>query len=618
MTTRPRAPPTSLRAMRSQQILPLLGVLVALGVAGACGASDQTKHLRGDEGGAGGQGGAGEGGKLSVAGSQSTAAAAGMSGGAGEGGVAEQATGGVGGASAGGDGGQGGAPVDVPLDTTPPTISLGASSERVTSAGSLSLTATATDDVGVVEVVFYEDDAVLGTDASALYEKLLTLSVADNGVHHYRAVARDAAGNTAEAVLTVLVGIDAAAPRWQLQLNGVRNTSGVASLAARGLSVDSLGQPLVVVSSAQGDDAMLRYDLTAVPTLLYGTGSSIANAYLFGVAPIADDKVAVVGSTDGCGCSSIVHTQLLTGSSLGLTPHYYNLPSSAESEHGFAVAVDAAKNVYVAGSTRGSMSGQGDNPRTNPTPGTKYDAFLYQWTAAGQVGWVRQWGTDDEDTATEVTIDAGGRIWVAGTTAGGLGLNGQTPLGKLDAWVVAFDATGALLTTRQFGSVEDDNVASLAALPAGGVVVAGYGAGALAGPTATTTDTLGGVDGWLRFYDATFTATKTLPLGTAAEDALGGVAAGADGEVWVCGTTAGTLGAAPFGGKDAFVRGYVGDAPLFTRQIGTNTDDSGTGCAVDAAGNVFLLGETTGNLFATREGATDAFLLGLGLLGNFR
>ncbi|NJK46345.1 MAG: hypothetical protein HC933_20755, partial [Pleurocapsa sp. SU_196_0] len=93
-------------------------------------------------------------------------------------------------------------------DTTPPTVSLSSSNTGVTSAGSLTLTANASDNVGVSKVEFYRGATKLGEDPSAPYTQNLSLSSADNGTLSLTAKAFDAAGNTASSsIVNVTVNI---------------------------------------------------------------------------------------------------------------------------------------------------------------------------------------------------------------------------------------------------------------------------------------------------------------------------------------------------------------------------------------------------------------------------
>ncbi|AIZ44208.1 hypothetical protein QR90_02430 [Deinococcus radiopugnans] len=98
--------------------------------------------------------------------------------------------------------------VTVNIDVTKPTVSLKAVPTIVMAAGEISLTADASDNVGVTKVTFYRGDKEIGIDTTAPYEFKDSVTAADNGTLNYRAVAADAAGNSAEATAMVKVDID--------------------------------------------------------------------------------------------------------------------------------------------------------------------------------------------------------------------------------------------------------------------------------------------------------------------------------------------------------------------------------------------------------------------------
>src|SRR5437867_5701153 len=99
-----------------------------------------------------------------------------------------------------------------PPDTTPPTVSVTAPAAGSTVAGTMTVSASATDNVGVVGVQFKLDGVNLGVEVtSAPYAVSWTTTAASNGQHTLTAVARDAAGNTATSV-AVSVTVDKASP----------------------------------------------------------------------------------------------------------------------------------------------------------------------------------------------------------------------------------------------------------------------------------------------------------------------------------------------------------------------------------------------------------------------
>ncbi len=90
-------------------------------------------------------------------------------------------------------------------DTTPPTVSLSSPSNGATVSGNVSITATASDNVGVSSVQFKVDGNNAGSaDTTSPYSVTWNSALVSNGSHSITAVATDAAGNsTTSSVVTV-------------------------------------------------------------------------------------------------------------------------------------------------------------------------------------------------------------------------------------------------------------------------------------------------------------------------------------------------------------------------------------------------------------------------------
>ncbi|UQN06810.1 carboxypeptidase-like regulatory domain-containing protein [Deinococcus sp. QL22] len=86
-------------------------------------------------------------------------------------------------------------------DTTPPTVSLSAALAAVAQGASTTLTATATDNVAVTKVEFYNGTTKISEDDTAPYTAVVTVA----GTTTYNAVAYDAAGNKGAATTSVNV-----------------------------------------------------------------------------------------------------------------------------------------------------------------------------------------------------------------------------------------------------------------------------------------------------------------------------------------------------------------------------------------------------------------------------
>ena len=125
-------------------------------------------------------------------------------------------------------------------DTTPPTVSITAPGSGATVSGSTTVTASASDNVGVVGVQFLLDGASLGSEVTtAPYSLSWNTTLATNGAHTLSARARDAAGNTGTAAnVSVTVSNSAAGPP------AITRVSATAGSTAGGGQMDIIGSNL--------------------------------------------------------------------------------------------------------------------------------------------------------------------------------------------------------------------------------------------------------------------------------------------------------------------------------------------------------------------------------------
>lgn len=225
-------------------------------------------------------------------------------------------------------------------------------------------------------------------------------------------------------------------------------------------------------------------------------------------------------------------------------------------------------------------------------------------TTSAVAPWTKQFGTDGIDMARGVATDRHGRVFVAGLTTGVL--PGQVSAGDQDAFVRAYDEQGQALWTDQFGSGKQDAATGIAVDGSGDIIVVGSAMGSLSGQPHAGLD-----DVFVRKYDGAGKERWTTLFGTGAVEFPTAVAVAPSGELFVVGLTRGALpGCSAAGADDAFVRAYDrAGKELWTAQFGTSQDDAANGVAVDAAGNVFVTGTTKGTLPGqTSAGAADAFL----------
>ena len=117
----------------------------------------------------------------------------------------------------------------LPKDTTAPTVSITSPSSGSTVSGTVTLSANASDNVGVVGVQFKLDGQKLGVENTASpYSYIWSTIQSLNGSHTLTATARDAAGNqTTSSGITINVNniIDPKAPVASYSFNEGSGTS---------------------------------------------------------------------------------------------------------------------------------------------------------------------------------------------------------------------------------------------------------------------------------------------------------------------------------------------------------------------------------------------------------
>ncbi len=157
-------------------------------------------------------------------------------------------------------------------DTTPPSTSLTAPAAGATLSGSVSLSASASDNVGVSRVDFLVDGGVVGSDASAPYALTWNSASVANGAHVLTSKAYDAAGNvgTSAGVSVTVSNVtggpqtavyDAASRAPRCSSVGVSCDSGASLLLGRATKGPEPNQPNTInATCADGTSGTFHVD----------------------------------------------------------------------------------------------------------------------------------------------------------------------------------------------------------------------------------------------------------------------------------------------------------------------------------------------------------------------
>ena len=263
----------------------------------------------------------------------------------------------------------------------------------------------------------------------------------------------------------------------------------------------------------------------------------------------------------------------------------------------YGVAVDGGGNVYITGETNGGLDG---NTNTG-----EYDVFLVMYDSLGTKQWTRQFGSSYSDIGRGVAVDGSGNIYITGETVGGL--DGNTNAGSYDMFLVKYNSSGAKQWTKQLGDLYSNSSSGVAVDGIGNIYIIGDIVDGLDGNTAA-----GDYDMCLVKYTSSGAKQWTKQLGSSMSDNAQGIAVDGSGNVYITGGTSGGLdGNSNTGMNDIFLVKYDSSGTKqWTRQLGTSTIDFAYGVAVDGSGNVYITGETSGDLDGnSNTGMNDIFLV---------
>ncbi|GGZ39477.1 transcriptional regulator [Asticcacaulis endophyticus] len=194
-------------------------------------------------------------------------------------------------------------------------------------------------------------------------------------------------------------------------------------------------------------------------------------------------------------------------------------------------------SVYVLADVDGEVDGQG-------IKGTK-DVALIKYDSAGKMLYTRTLGAADQASGLAMTVSADGKVAIAGSVTGELGVqttktftsaDGKTYTTSTyettkgynesisDSFVTVFDAAGDELWTQRRGSIGMDEALSVSFGTDGSVYVGGRAQGTMSGATdgaatAQGVTSAGGWDAYVMKFSATGGYQSTTQFGTSATDA---------------------------------------------------------------------------------------------------
>ena len=326
--------------------------------------------------------------------------------------------------------------------------------------------------------------------------------------------------------------------QWRRQMGTAEHDSG------EGMALDSGGNAYlagrtygVMGGSSQGggDAYVMKLDPSGAPVWTAQTGTSYHEVVAgVGLDAIGNSYVGGYGSPQSSEFDQDLFMAKVDPS--GQVLWRYDYGSTAQ-DHGFALAVDAVGNSYLAGRT------SGDYGSTNLGSG---DAFVAKIDADGNEVWVAQFGSDQGDRAYGIALGPNGEVYASGESLGVMGPGGQD--GEWSGFLTKINADGAYQWTQQFGAGQGAEGTAVTVDQTGAIWVTGQED--IPGTTFQP-------DGFIRQFTSDGQELWGEYFSSSLRDAPRGIAVDGDFTCYVAGYTDGHLFGPNLGETDAFIVTYT-------------------------------------------------------------
>lgn len=309
------------------------------------------------------------------------------------------------------------------------------------------------------------------------------------------------------------------------------------------------------------------------------------------------------------------------------------------------ICTDNLGNVYSTGVFRNTVDFDPGAGTTNLISAGVQDVFITKVDANGSLLWAVRVGSTGIDIGNEISVDANGFVYVAGSFEGtvdfdpGSGTDNLTSQTGASTFIVKLTSAGNYVWAKTIGGNQPTSAEGLSVTPLGVVHLGGNYAGTCdldPGAGTNTVITVGNVDMYLVELDSAGNYQWGIDFGSTGLDGVAAVTEDVNGDIVMTGYFANTCDFDPSGptanltavGNNCFVAKYSSTGNYsWAKNLGGGGTDGGADITCDFTGNVYTTGYFDGTadfdpgsgttLFTAGTGISDAFVSCLDASGNF-